>query len=75
MTLKVIKCYGKGSSRVRMAMGLQMRLTIARRVSVWKYLPWKFSCHPDSQSIYVVFGAHQRVLTAGITQKLSPSDA
>lgn len=56
-------------------MGLQMRLTIARRVSVWKYLPWKFSCHPDSQSIYVVFGAHQRVLTAGITQKLSPSDA
>ena len=39
MKLKVIKCYDRGFSRIRMAMGLQMRLTVAPRVSVWNCLP------------------------------------
>lgn len=47
MKLKVMKCYDKGSFRVRVAMGLQMRLTIApaRFLSTWE-LSYQLAKHP-----------------------------
>lgn len=47
MKLKVMKCYDKGSSRVRVAMRLQMRLTIAPAgfLSTWKF-SYQLAKHP-----------------------------
>lgn len=47
MKLKVMKCYVRGSFRVRMAMGLQVRLTIACRISVYlgTQLPARLANH------------------------------
>lgn len=48
MKLRVLKCYDKGRFRVRMAMGLQMRLTIACRVSLYleAQVPARLAKHP-----------------------------
>lgn len=58
MKLKVMKFHNEGSFRVRMAMGLQMRLTIAPAGFL---STWELSCHLDSQSTHVAFSLHCRV--------------